>query len=1551
MADENTRTTITEEEKASIIRQLFNIVFEHIVPWANGSGDTGLTSRLKIQGNFEKIKAWIDSSSSFFLSRIYDDIAYGHITFNKGLTALATVFFGDYVEGLRGGIITEKAVAELKELWVREHTLLGDGTIRRDAAGKVIPALEVKGDSTFSGDLSSPEFISGFLGGLGWAIQKKEVPNAAGIIEDKYTLEIDNAVIRGTLRVFELVISQLLGENDNRVFTAMLEVDHYDPETGRVWLSTNGGRYYNPFRPGDYILVQQYQPGNDVASGGDGYITKQYELLVKEVGVGGMDDGNGDRLDWVTFRNFTTSMTGEDEETALKPEDLIREGDTFTRVDNVSDPDRKGIITMMTVGSNTPYMDVIYGMKTDQKHALKSRLGNLEGIITDVFGKLSGFGAYLNNLYGVGKFFNAQTGESLLARVEMSLDRFRSLYKETTYNISEEDNFLTNGFFQDGLEGWTVRKTDGSEPDPEEEPETLADDDGLLLVNGEQLAVEQRLTAEIVTEDGIQMLHLLNMGVAQDFSDIRENGTHDVMADDLDTDNTQTTEEPDALYFGVRILPVTGGILKVAFMKDGSSTGFERELTAALDWQLVQATDGDGVRWDYTGQGYLLIAYTGECRIRFAALTTDPVVNSRISYQTLFEQTSRRITQEASRITGLNEEFGQFQVQYNALVSTVSSNRDLSDRVLATLLGIEIDEDTGLYKLPETQLSAASGFATWRVQTNTSIEELAAEWDTTTGKIKNYSTTEQTSSMISGMVAGKADTTYVNSLFQDAETYAAEQAYAAKQELQQLLSTNYETWTNIQEAISDGVIDAKERGQLKALRKSLQVEYDEAMAAYSPVIGNENLKDTDKTALIDAHDSLVTAFGSLTNEIDGLLDTEDMIDTDQADSIAEAFGVFNSALQDYAKALENISKTIQKNIKDELKEAVKTARKTLQDQLDTIDAAITEGSLDGNGQSKYAAFLTWRTQTQKAYADYALAIQQDGSITNLQSLVGTVTGLTSKVSDYDNDQFTALLQKCNIIDSSVITYEQMLNGKENTVDWNSKLSGYATQQWVGEQGFALQSSLTTLETNIKNFKTANTEVSNAIKDGIIDAQERGQLKAIKTTLESDFASITAEYGNVHGNTYLNGTSEKTALANAYGSDSAGLKKAYNAVISAIDSLISSEKISDTSSVTSAMTLYNEALAAYQGKLEAAVRKISQQWVGEQGYITSAALSGYARTSDIEQLDSSIMARVQFVEQTGTLFTSDDWEQGTTGEETQGYTYSSIKRDSSSRIRTKDLVSVSLASRMRVPSGYEVDFIFFDSNKRVHQSIESDWMSPVNGSVSVGASATVAYVAILLRRTDRTNITPSVVTSLGLAFTRDNVVTEGMMGVYIKDEDGVTISHAVIKADKIDFWTNGWTVKNDDGDTTFQLDRNGNLTVAGTINGGKVVENLTVGRNGFKFIISPDDYYSNPGMYAAGIIGKYNSLELLRLGAITGGELKPSLELKMYSGETLKSRSVSTPEAFFVYKGSNGLTIGIGENSGSSYMKIHSDCWCRDSDKCEIGDLYVDGSGYVKLRTS
>lgn len=69
--------------------------FEDILPFDTTGGDTGLSARLKLKRNFDRIRAWADTIGvrllGQYLSRVKDDTAEGRITFLKGLEAVGGV--------------------------------------------------------------------------------------------------------------------------------------------------------------------------------------------------------------------------------------------------------------------------------------------------------------------------------------------------------------------------------------------------------------------------------------------------------------------------------------------------------------------------------------------------------------------------------------------------------------------------------------------------------------------------------------------------------------------------------------------------------------------------------------------------------------------------------------------------------------------------------------------------------------------------------------------------------------------------------------------------------------------------------------------------------------------------------------------------------------------------------------------------------------------------------------------------------------------------------------------------------------------------------------------------------------------------------------------------------------------------------------------------------------------------------------------------------------------------------------------------------------------
>ncbi|MDR1456051.1 MAG: hypothetical protein LBJ01_10400, partial [Tannerella sp.] len=295
----------------------------------------------------------------------------------------------------------------------------------------IVAVLKVDGEAVFRDVLSSGDFTSGFPGGTGWALFWKEILNAAGQTSRKAVMELDEVTVRSAMRVYELIISQLSGENGTRITSDMMRVHSIDPPTRTLYLDTEKGVLYNPFRQGDILMARQFSP-----DGGG----RAYELRVETATVGAMAEGE-DRIDAISYSHFTGS------ENDVRPRDIL------TRVDSVSNADRKGIIKTTSVENGAPYMDVLYGMKTDPDNALKVRLGRLSGIISHLWGQLKGYGLYGENAYLTGEF-RLKTGEDVRTRFEVMEGKLQSAMQSVVTTLSEKDNYLKNATFRNDMEFW-----------------------------------------------------------------------------------------------------------------------------------------------------------------------------------------------------------------------------------------------------------------------------------------------------------------------------------------------------------------------------------------------------------------------------------------------------------------------------------------------------------------------------------------------------------------------------------------------------------------------------------------------------------------------------------------------------------------------------------------------------------------------------------------------------------------------------------------------------------------------------------------------------------------------------------------------------------------------------------------------------------------------------------------------------------------------------------------------------------------------------------------
>jgi hypothetical protein len=275
------------------------------------------------------------------------------------------------------------------------------------------------------------------------------------------------------------------------------------------------------------------------------------------VGIGNSEDGE-DRLDWVMFADFSSPMENAGIE-------LIAKGDTLVRIDNLSDTRRKGVIQIMSVGEDTPYMDILYGTKTDPENAVKGRIGNLGGMYNPLFGWLKEFGAYLANLYAVGEFRIAHTGEDVADAIEIAKGVFRSNFRQTKYDMTEESNFFTNASMTNDCQGWVLGSEDTG---------YFSVGEDVQFFNYDLLATRESFAGMAVLY-GRDMLRLSSAYAMQENALIRKPGTHKEFTSTTEKEDGTVVknynEVPDTVYLSVRVYCEEAGRIEFGFYHNGGS--------------------------------------------------------------------------------------------------------------------------------------------------------------------------------------------------------------------------------------------------------------------------------------------------------------------------------------------------------------------------------------------------------------------------------------------------------------------------------------------------------------------------------------------------------------------------------------------------------------------------------------------------------------------------------------------------------------------------------------------------------------------------------------------------------------------------------------------------------------------------------------------------------------------------------------------------------------------------------------------------------------------
>lgn len=399
-----------------------------------------------------------------------------------------------------------------------------------------------------------------------------------------------------------MIISQQRGENDNVIFAGMMKVAFYDEATKRIYLDTDKGLLYNPFRTGDILMVQRF--GGMPSVGNKYNVIKQYELQVTEAGIGSLTDGEN-RLDWVKFSNFVGKLSD------------IQVGDVLTRVDSVSDSTRKGIVKITTIDEiGSPYIDCVYGLKTDPVNATKARMGDLSGIRTKNNVDLTGVvGFYAQGAVLENSYIYLDNGMTVEQNFTVMNGKFESQIEGLKNDMSlEAGNILRNSSFSNNTNYWIADNV-----------VHFINVDGKFLWMDGSFYVEKNAVADIYRDGNKNVLRILNTTIRQ---------YNDVM----------TGDKPEGTYsftFFAKVL--RAGTLTAGF--SGKDLFVQQQMTTSDSYQKISKA----ANWD--GQGDFSIGFTGEILIYGVSLFNDALSDAVIKLQTQITQNAEEIKLSATKDT------------------------------------------------------------------------------------------------------------------------------------------------------------------------------------------------------------------------------------------------------------------------------------------------------------------------------------------------------------------------------------------------------------------------------------------------------------------------------------------------------------------------------------------------------------------------------------------------------------------------------------------------------------------------------------------------------------------------------------------------------------------------------------------------------------------------------------------------------------------------------------------------------------------------------------
>ena len=476
-----------------------------------------------------------------YIRKDIDDYALGNIVFHQ---SIGSVGYLDGWDGI-GWKIENTGLAELDGARIRSDVFLG-------------------------GKVGSPSFASGFTG-WGWEI---DTPTASGTV--------DNWTVRKSMKVYELVYSQLYGLSGSVMITDFNKIKSVEPlgtNRYRCVIDDMDGEMFMNLRNGDIVRVQKR----------DGWNIRYY--------YGEVENVSSDAFDIKV----------------IDGQDTPQEGDVCFRMGSKTDKNRQGLVYLTSSDDYSAYIDILDGIDGPSfEGKTKVRLGNLRGLTVN--GQpLNMHGIYINGGIFQHSTYYMENGNTVEQQFTIMDGKLESSIEAIRNDMSVENgNILRNSGFSTDTNYWTSTST----------VHFIPVGDGFLWLPS-AFYVDKESVADIYRDGSRNVLRIKNCSIRQ------INSVLNLPANSRE----EFAVKQYSFSFYYRVL--RGGTLSAGF--SDSDLFVSQVLEPSENYQKLSKV----AQWNE--QGDFELSFTGEILIYAVSLFNDALADAVVKLGTRIEQTEEYI--------------------------------------------------------------------------------------------------------------------------------------------------------------------------------------------------------------------------------------------------------------------------------------------------------------------------------------------------------------------------------------------------------------------------------------------------------------------------------------------------------------------------------------------------------------------------------------------------------------------------------------------------------------------------------------------------------------------------------------------------------------------------------------------------------------------------------------------------------------------------------------------------------------------------------------------